>query len=138
MALKFHPKAGTILLCNYNTGFVVPEMVKRRPVVVISPRLRFRDRLCTVVPFSETTPDRILDYHYQLTLERPLPPPFDANPVWVKCDMLATVTFSRLDLIRTGRDPQGKRKYLTPILPDHDLKAIRACVLRALGMDSLT
>ena len=67
-----------------------------------------------------------------------MPPPFDANPVWVKYDMLATVTFSRLDLIRTGRDPPGTRKYLTPILPDPDLTAIRACVLHALGVDSLT
>ena len=39
MALKFNPKPGMILLCDYS-GFKVPEMVKRRPAVVILPRHR--------------------------------------------------------------------------------------------------
>jgi mRNA interferase MazF len=31
MPLKFHPEPGTILICDYTTGFIAPEMVKRRP-----------------------------------------------------------------------------------------------------------
>ncbi len=51
--LSTHPQVGSTLICNYGTGFVAPEMVKRRPVVVIS-RLRRRADLCTVVPLSTT------------------------------------------------------------------------------------
>jgi uncharacterized protein YifN (PemK superfamily) len=56
MPLTYHPETGTILICDYNLGggFIEPEMVKRRPVVVISPRFRHRDWLCTVVPLSTT------------------------------------------------------------------------------------
>ena len=43
MPLTFHPDPGTLLVCNFDTGFIPPEMVKRRLVVVISPRLRKRD-----------------------------------------------------------------------------------------------
>jgi uncharacterized protein YifN (PemK superfamily) len=32
---------------------------------------------------------------------------------WVKWDMVAAVSFERLDLFRTDRDRQGKRKFLT-------------------------
>ena len=40
MTLGFHPNAGDIVICDYATGFKPPEMVKVRPVVVISPRRR--------------------------------------------------------------------------------------------------
>ena len=53
MPLRFHPRVGSILICDYSTGFVAPEMVKRRRVVVIS-RLRQRADLYTVVPLSTT------------------------------------------------------------------------------------
>jgi len=52
--------------------------------------------------------------------------------------MLATVGLRRLDLFRTARDQEGKRKYLKPRLHDEDLRRVRACVLSALGMPSLT
>jgi len=133
MALKFHPKQGAIILCDY-TGFKAPEMIKRRPVIVLSPRLRRRDGLCTVVPLSTTSPVRVENYHCQLELPRPLPSPWRAQTHWVKADMLSTVGFHRLDLIRTGRDQYGKRKYLNVIVPQDDLERIRTCVLQALGI----
>lgn len=136
--LKFHPNPGTILLCNYETGFRIPEMVKERPAIVVSPRLRRRDNLCAVVPLSLTPPITAQNYHYELTLARPLPSPW-ANPTyWVKADMLATVGFQRLNLIRIGKDQEGKRKYLTSKIPVVDLRNIRVCILNALGMSSLT
>jgi len=49
MALKYHPDPGDILICNFAVGFKEPEMVKSRPCVVLSPRLRRRSGLCTVV-----------------------------------------------------------------------------------------
>lgn len=137
MTLKFHPKPGTILYCDYD-GFKEPEMVKGRIVVVVSPRLSYRDGLCTVVPLSTTEPHKILPYHYKLELERLLPVPWDAEYHWVKADMLATVGFYRLDLIRTHRDQEGKRKYLNLQVKDEDLTNIYQCMLHALGLSALT
>jgi mRNA interferase MazF len=134
MPIQYPVAPGTILLCNYDTGFRPPEMVKRRPAVVISPRLPYRDFLCTVVPLSGSPPVRELPYQCRLELAVPLPAPFTMTICWAKADMLATVAFSRLDLFRTDRDQTGKRKYLHPKILPEDLARIRACVLCALGM----
>jgi mRNA interferase MazF len=58
MGIQFAVAPGIILLCDYSRGgFQAPEMVKRRPAIVISPRLRHRDGLCTVVPVSSIESD---------------------------------------------------------------------------------
>jgi uncharacterized protein YifN (PemK superfamily) len=138
MPIHFPVAPGTILLCDYR-GFRAPEMVKRRPVVVISPRLPHRDMLCSVVPLSTTAPSKDLPYVCRLDLPIALPAPFDTERVcWAKADMVATVSFSRLDLFRTARDFSGKRRYLRPRLPDEDLRRVRAAVLHGLGLGSLT
>ena len=54
--ITFHPKPGHVLICDFNTGFRPPEMVKKRPVVVIS---ESRQQLVTVVPLSTTEPNPI-------------------------------------------------------------------------------
>jgi len=63
MAIKYHPEIGTIVICDFK-GFVKPEMIKRRPAVIISPRIRYRDKLCPIVPLSTTPPNPIMAYHY--------------------------------------------------------------------------
>jgi uncharacterized protein YifN (PemK superfamily) len=133
MSLKFHPDPGEILICSYSTGFIVPEMVKRRPVVVISPRLRRRDGLCTVVPMSTSQPDFEEKYHCRMKLCPQLPTPWDSEWMWVKGDMLATVCFSRLELVRGPKDFEGKRKNIRYKLRHSELEAVRTCVLVALG-----
>ena len=138
MPLLFPVLPGTILLCDYTRGFRLPEMVKRRSVIVISPRLPHRDYLWAVVPLSTTAPARDVAYVCRLELARPLPPPFDAAVCWAKADMVATVGFERLDLFRTGRDRTGRRQYLHPRLSDADLTRVRAAVLHGLGLGSLT
>jgi len=138
MGIQYAVAAGTILLCDYDTGFRPPEMVKRRPAVVISPRLPHRDQLCTVVPLSTTPPSANVPYVCQIDLAAPLPAPFNAGTVWAKADMLATVAFWRLDLFRTKRDVDGKRQYLKPALTAEDIQRVRICVLHALGMSGLT
>ncbi len=132
MPLNFHPKPGTVLICDYDTGFKTPEMVKRRPVIVVSPRLRQRDQLCTVVPLSTTKPDRVFEYHCEVNID--LPQPYDSEAHWVKADMLATVAFHRLKPLHTGKDHEGKRKYLYPTVSSETLAEIRECIKRALGM----
>jgi mRNA interferase MazF len=109
-------------------------MIKRRPAVVVSPRLPHRDGLCTVIPLSGTEPAHDVAYCVKLTLTKPFPPPFDETLWWAKCDMIATVGFDRLDFFRSGRDQDGKRKYLHPVLPASDMARIKSGILAALGM----
>ncbi|MGH6924324.1 MAG: type II toxin-antitoxin system PemK/MazF family toxin [Propylenella sp.] len=136
--LKFHPEPSTILICDYGNYAVEPEMVKRRPVVVISPRLKHRTALCAVVALSTTPPDSIQDYHCTIAINPPLPRPFDSPETWVKADMISTVGFHRLDLPRTGRDQYGKRRYLNVHVSANELRAIYRAVLCGLGMGRLT
>jgi uncharacterized protein YifN (PemK superfamily) len=35
MPLKFQPKIGSVVMCDFE-GYVVPEMIKVRPVVVLA------------------------------------------------------------------------------------------------------
>jgi mRNA interferase MazF len=134
MPLKFPVAPGTILLCDYSTGFKAPEMVKRRPAIVISPRLRHRDFLCAVVPLSASAPPRDVPYVCRIELAAP----FAAQVCWAKADMVATVAFNRLDLFHTGRDSTGKRQYLHPRLSATQLLQVRAGVLHGLGLAHLT
>lgn len=138
MPLTYHPKTGTILLCNFGSGFRPPEMVKRRPAVVISPQTSSRARLCTIVPLSATPPRPVLAYHHRLVISPPLPPPWNEKEVWVKCDMVFATGYDRLDLIRSPRIPGQPREYRLDVLPESDLRGIRAGILCSLGLQRLT
>jgi uncharacterized protein YifN (PemK superfamily) len=127
--LTFHPGPGAIVICDFTTGFQPPEMVKARPVVVISPRRR-TGKLATVVPLSSTAPDPVEPWHY--CLPAGIYPPARA-PMWAKCDMVATVALGRLDRIKT-RDRAGNRTYQVFQIPASDLAAILAGVKAALGL----
>lgn len=130
MPLTFHPPTGTIVICDFGTGFMAPEMVKVRPVVILSPRFRSRPNLCTVVPLSSTEPSPLERYHHLLS-SGAYPPA--RGPMWAKCDMLSTVSLARLDRIKV-RGEGGKRAYLTFQMPAGDLQAIQKCVRVALGL----
>ncbi|OGP34472.1 MAG: hypothetical protein A2X88_00605 [Deltaproteobacteria bacterium GWC2_65_14] len=97
MALTFHPDAGTLLVCDFS-GFKAPEMVKTRPVIVISGRRR-RVELVTIVPLSTTAPNPVEDHHHRMD-PRSLPGHYADRPTWAKCDMMATVATCRLDRIK--------------------------------------
>ncbi|WP_026345121.1 type II toxin-antitoxin system PemK/MazF family toxin [Novispirillum itersonii] len=137
MPITYHPKIGTLVLCDFTTGFLPPEMVKRRPAVVISPPIGLRKELCTVVPISTTVPVPAVPWQVEITLDPPLPSPWDAGPHWVKADMVFAASFSRLDLFRLPRR-DGKRQYLEQRVTDGDLRRIRGCLLASLGLVSLT
>jgi uncharacterized protein YifN (PemK superfamily) len=129
MPLPFQPHQGTIWMCDFNTGFKAPEMVKRRPVVVISPPPKRMIHLCTVVPLSTRVPAPIEPFHHQMD-PRSLLGLHHAQDSWAKCDMLYTVSLKRLNWVR-GRNGPGRIKVL-----DEDLNAIRQCVRIALGLDT--
>lgn len=138
MPLTFHPNPGLVVICDYNTGFSGNEMTKRRPAIVLSPRLRHRPDLCTVIPLSGTEPNRVCDYHCIVEFNPVLPPPWDSPQYWAKCDMLATVGFHRLDLIRGPKDFEGKRKYVTTYVSNETLCLLKKAALCALGLSDLT
>jgi uncharacterized protein YifN (PemK superfamily) len=138
MPIREHPEPGTIVVCNFDGGFKEPEMVKPRLVVVLSPRIRARPWLSTVVALSTTHPDPVMPYHCQLDIEPKLPRPWTSTGVWVKGDMVYSVAFHRLDLVRVGKDLQGRRIYRMDTLQPQQLKAVRACVLRGMGLSALT
>ena len=98
-------------MCNFDQGFKVPEMIKTRPVVVLTPRMDGRDQLVTVVVLSCVTPDPICPFHCQLPQASvPMIRDFDTSRTWVKGDMVYAVAFHRLDLIKLGkRDSNNKR-----------------------------
>ena len=138
MAINEHPASGTILIADFDQGFREPEMVKQRPVVVISPKISVRPRLCTVVALSTKPPIPILSYHCKLTFDPPLPPPWSSPVKWVKGDMVYALGFHRLNLIRLGKDRSGKRIYRYETLPEEDMKKVRSCILNGLGLARLT
>lgn len=76
-------------------------------------------------------------YIIKLELEQPLPYPFEQQVWWGKCDMVATVSFARLDLFHTER-VQGKRRYLKPKLSTEEFTRVQQGVLAVLGMAGLT
>lgn len=128
MTLTFHPDRGTILICDFSTGFQPPEMVKVRPVVVISPRRRI-GQLATVVPLSSSRPSPVEPWHFEL------PPgayPPARGPMWAKCDMLATVALARLDRVKVGG--RGGPTYQTFQLGPQEMAAVMVGVKAALGL----
>ena len=137
MPIHYHPTPGTIVICDFR-GFIAPEMIKRRPAIIVSPRLRGRNGLCTIVPLSTTAPKPIMPYHHRICIDPPLPAPYNSSVQWVKGDMFSTVSFDRLFLPRRGKDDSGKRIYDVRIIDDIDFIKIKECILHALGMTKLT
>ena len=133
MAIKFHPEQGSILVCDFK-GLQEPEITKRRPVLVISPKLKNRGRLCTVVPFSTTPPRPVEAYHCRLLMDQRLPLPYDNEWQWVKADLVYTVAFDRLSLMQVGKDAAGKRIYDQRVVPAEILQQVQHCLRCGLGL----
>lgn len=127
MAIQYAPQNGSILLCDYDG--MVPEMIKRRPVVVVS---SVAPHLCMVVPLSTTPPTRSFPWVIKIVLEEPLPAPYLDMTCWVKCDMVSSVSFDRLNLFHAGKD-NGKRIYLSRSVSNATLTAIRSGIWQAVS-----
>lgn len=135
MPLSYYPRPGEILVCDYGQHAIPPEMTKTRPVVVVGPRHRRRADLVGIVPLSTTVPRTIEDYHCQITLTLPLPPPFDSPTMWAKCDMYQSVALQRLDRFKQPRNRYGgARKWTTGQVTAQQLEALKTAVLRGLGL----
>lgn len=140
MPISIHPKIGQILLCDFS-GFKEPEMVKsKRPVIVISSEMKGRFGLVTIVPLSTVKPEPLQPYHYMLPKRSmPMLSCFQQSDSWVKGDMLYTVAFHRLDLIKLGtRNAAGKREYFQNKLGREQMQEIYKCILHGLNLSRLT
>lgn len=137
MPLMFHPEPGTILMCDFSSGFVEPEMVKKRPVVVISPKRKHCSGLCTVIAISTVEPNPKSNWHYKLP-NASMPISFQNKDSWLKGDMISRVSFNRLNLIKTGKDrATGKRIYFKQRLGREQMKTVYECVLHSLNLSHL-
>jgi len=128
MPLKYQPKEKVVVMCDFS-GFVVPEMVKTRPVVVLA-KHKHNSKLVTVVPLSTTAPLELEEHHHEMS-ENPLPDKVEV--CWAKCDMVYTVSLDRLDRYKY-RDAAGQRAYAAPSIGDEDFEAIRVAVMCALRL----
>ncbi|WP_104018266.1 type II toxin-antitoxin system PemK/MazF family toxin [Roseovarius nitratireducens] len=138
MALKFHPKQGTILRVRFDGAFKEPEMVKPRLCVVISKPIQARFGLCTVVPLSTTPPNKPMPYHCEIDIPFRLPDRWGQRTRWLKGDMVYSAGFHRMDLLLLGKDRNAKRIYQTQTLAAADMARVQACVLHGLSLSSLT
>lgn len=125
MTINFKAKSGTILVCDFD-GYVVPEIIKVRPVVVISPNHMKRAGLYTVVPLSTTEPNPKENYHVELIN----PIKNDGSIVWAKCDLVAVVRQERLDRFKISRGT-----YQVFHLTKEKVEEIRKCVAISIGID---
>ncbi|MES9841186.1 MAG: type II toxin-antitoxin system PemK/MazF family toxin [Candidatus Thiodiazotropha endolucinida] len=135
MGLQVYPGPWRIMMCDFNTGFKIPEMVKRRPVITISKRRDDEAPLCTVIPISTVRPEVIRDYHYLLPAdEMPRYLQKGKHQNWVKVDMVTTVAFFRLTLLWHGRDAYGNRVYQTRPIGDEHRTAISRKIAQHLAI----
>jgi len=130
MSLRFQPKPRSVLYCDF-AGFRAPEMIKRRPVIILRAHKRNR-RLVYVVPLSTTPPDSPQPYHYRFARS----PVVHGTPTeaWAKCDMVAVVSTERLSISRQRKnDGIPSTRQLITMISEEEFAAIRACVAKAFG-----
>lgn len=128
--LPFQPELGQILICDFD-GFEPPEMTKKRPVIVVSPKPRITKPLCIVVALSTKKPNPVMPFHHKLP-DKTIPFK-EAKETWVKCDMVYTVSLKRLSRIKIGHHGS-----VSPRLPQPQISKIQQCLLHSLGMHHLT
>lgn len=128
--LQYQPKPGSIVRCDFS-GFVEPEMIKKRPVIVIHVH-KTNSRLVTIVPISATKPDPLQVYHKELDFsqEPSMDLYMDSRKRWFKCDMVYVVSIDRLD--RYKNRITGDRNC--PIVSSQTLKTIREMTRLVNGM----
>ena len=127
--LHFQPAPGSIVMCDFSTGFIAPEMVKKRPVVVVR-KNKTNPKLVTIVPISQTEPDEITDVHVEILS------PLNKEKAWVKCDMITSVSIDRLDRFRVRK--ANTTTWETKPLEDHKFQLVKKSVANYLGISNNT
>jgi mRNA interferase MazF len=126
MSIRFQQTPGMVLICDF-CDTIPPEIWKIRPVVIISaPNVR-RYNLSTVVPLSTTRPPVICAHHVLL---RPPPYPSAGRDVWAKCDLVMSVSHTRLDRLRFTA-----HRFDVAWVTAMQLNEIRVAAARSFGVD---
>jgi uncharacterized protein YifN (PemK superfamily) len=125
MPLPYLPKQGEVLICDFDDSAIGAEMIKRRPVVVVSRHDAHRSKLCSVVPLSTTAPNPSLKWHHHMPHLRVTGWSADAG-VWAKCDVITTVSLERLNKPYIKR--RTGRQYIEHQLQNQDLLAVLDCI----------
>lgn len=133
MTVIKHPPQGAIVRVDLNDGFRPPEMVKRRPCIVLSPPILGRAQLCTIVPLSTTAPNPVHNHHLEITFTPPLPAPYESRRMWVKADIVLTVAFHRLRLMFV-KSENGRSIYDRRVLDPLIFAQVQNCVRAGLGL----
>jgi len=101
------------------------EMVKTRPVIVVSRVLHGRHGVATVVPISMTPPTEPRQWHMLVPgAEMPLGWNQKPGDRWAKCDMVSTVSLERLSMVGARRR-EAKLRYTSVQVDDATLRRIR-------------
>lgn len=130
--IRFQPAPGTILNCDF-AGFVLPEMVKQRQVVVLW-KHKSNAKLVYIVPLSTTPPH---DEALAVRLPRLPIPRHGQDPdtkIWVKCDMVYTLSTDRLSMPVNRASRRAAAAPININVSTPELVAIRACVAKALRL----
>jgi mRNA interferase MazF len=133
LTVAAHHFPGTIVRVDLSQGFRPPEMVKRRPAIVLSPPIPGRQMMCTIVPLSTSAPSPVLPHHMEIEFNPTLPAPYNSPKMWVKGDIVLTVAFHRLRLLFSGWNG-GQRVYDIRILEQAVMDNVRNCVRSGLGL----
>ena len=127
--LPFHPRAGQLLVGDFR-DFELPEITKVRPVIVISPKLPFRNGLVAIVLLSTKAPFKDVPYVHKMSRNY-APWGNEVDESWAKCDLVMNISLSRLSSFKVGR-----RQYVSPQISPEDLAAVRNAVLAGLGLSN--
>lgn len=135
MSILYNIKPGLIASCDFD-GLRQPEMIKKRPVVVLTPT---HGGLVTVVACSGTPPSPPTRTHMKLNPKQLPKIAFFNGETWVKGDMIYRVSMERLDLYKLpGRGSDGKRKYHKELIGRESMKNIYGCVMHGLNLGHLS
>lgn len=122
-SINFYPKPSMVLLYKFaeegKSEYAPPEIIKTRPVVVVSRHKRHNETTCTVIPLSLTPPKTVQLWHVLLD-GRGMPD--NKSGRWAKCDMITNVSLSRLQLF--AYQFKGNIEYKHGYLPSDGYKKI--------------
>jgi len=118
------PEAGMVLMCDFH-GYVKPEIVKNRHVIVLSSKLFNSWGTVVVVPVSSGAPKKASKVHFMIPANKY--PCFRADEdQWVKGNLLSHVRFARLDRVKANG------QWCTPKIDEKDLGQVCAAAAAAI------
>jgi len=135
MTLMYPPGRGEVLICDFEHYLPKGEMVKQRPVIVLSPRIAQRADLATVVCLSTTLPFSILGYHLEIIFDPPYCLKYSEKTMWLKGDMVYAMNLSRLSRPHSKDPITGDRIYPIRIIDPSIMRKVEKCVMIGLGIN---